>query len=131
MLKLVRHGDGIRRTGYYAEVAHSTKLQVVYKCVETLFLLAVFLQFLFGNDLDGAVGAGDLAGLASRTAVLVLIIMGHHHLTTKTLGILLDAAVLGVQLRYYFFMMREIVTGAPHAFEEGACAFVNVAEIFF
>ena len=75
MLKLVRHGDGIRRTGYYAEVAHSTKLQVVYKCVETLFLLAVFLQFLFGNDLDGAVGAGDLAGLASRTAVLVLIIM--------------------------------------------------------
>ena len=115
MFKRLRHNDRVAWTGHYAKVAHRAQLQVIFKSVNRFFLFAIRLQFLLGDDLDGSVGAGNLAGLATSAAMLVILIMGHDHLTLETIEHLQRGAVIRILLRLDLFRMCKIIPGNPHA----------------
>src|SRR5215212_4169017 len=72
VFKVLRHLDGVCRTCFYAKVAQGAKLQVVNECVQRLLLFSFRGNVKFSNDLDGAVGTGQLAGGATGAGVLVV-----------------------------------------------------------
>ncbi len=66
---------------------------------------------------------GNFIVLDDKEPMRILFIMQHHYFTTKALRQFLFH--IRILLRYYFFMIKEIVTGHPHSFQERSAGVVN------
>ena len=68
-----------RRSFGYIDCTHRTKLQVVHKCIQRLFLLAFRRRIEFCNDLDGRIGTSQLTSSTARTGMFIMSVMDHDH----------------------------------------------------
>ena len=130
VFKGLRHFDRIRRAGYDTEIAHRAELQVIDQFVNGLFLPAIRLNIKFGDHFDGTVRAGDLAGLATCTPVFIVLVVRHHHLAFEPFGQFQGITVVGVLLGDDLFVMRKIIQGTPHTYQQRSYRAPNIFYVF-
>ena len=87
---------------------------VIYERIERFLLFAFRRNIEFGNDLNGAVRAGQFTRRASGAAVFVGIVVNHHHFPAKTLRQIQRIAVLRIVLRDDLLVVGEIIPRLPH-----------------
>ena len=92
---------------------------MVHKLVNYFFLLTIGLFFPLTDDLNGPVGTGNLAGGATRTAMLIIFIMSKYHFSSEPVKHLKDVTVFRVLLCDDLFWMGDIVSGNTHSLEQG------------